>query len=154
SLYLHCDPTASHYLKIILDTIFGPENFQSEVIWKRSSAHNSAKRYGPVHDTIIFYTKTNRYIWNPIYQPLPQETIDQWYNNVEPATGRIYNRADLTAAGVRSGSSGATWRGIDVTAKGRHWAIPGFVGDLVAGKDTLEALNALDAAGRLHWPKR
>lgn len=154
SLYLHCDPTASHYLKVILDTIFGPTNFRSEVIWKRSSAHNSAKRYGPVHDTLLFYTKTDNYIWNPAFQPLPQETIDQWYNNVEASTGRRFNRADLTAAGVRTGSSGAAWRGINPTEKGRHWAIPGFVGDLVDGKDTLAALDALDAAGRLHWPKR
>lgn len=154
SLYLHCDPSASHYLKIILDTVFGPENFRSEVIWKRSSAHNSAKRFGPVHDTIFLYTKTDQYTWNPIYQPLPQETIDQWYNNVEPVTGRRFNRADLTAAGVRTGSSGATWRGISPTSKGRHWAVPGFVREIVEGKDTLEALDSLDAAGRLFWPKR
>jgi site-specific DNA-methyltransferase (adenine-specific) len=154
SLYLHCDPTASHYLKIILDTVFGPEQFLSEVIWKRSSAHNSARRYGPVHDSILFYAKTHSYVWNPIYQPIPQETIDAWYNNIEADTGRRYNRADLTGAGVRTGESGAPWRGIDPSIKGRHWAIPRFVGDLVKGKDTLEALDALDAAGRMHWPKR
>src|SRR5437763_2917106 len=57
SLYLHCDPTASHYLKIILDTIFGPTHFQNELIWKRTSAHSSAKRYGPVHDVLLFYSK-------------------------------------------------------------------------------------------------
>ena len=58
SLYLHCDPTASHYLKIVLDAIFGLRGFRSEIIWKRTHAHGSAKRYGPVHDTLLFYTKT------------------------------------------------------------------------------------------------
>ena len=154
SLYLHCDPTMSHYLKILLDAIFGAENFRSEIIWKRSSAHNSAKRFGPVHDTLLFYTVSDRYTWNPAFQPLPQETIDQWYNNVEEGTGRRFNRDNLTAPGTRSGPSGAPWRGIDPSAKGRHWAVPGFVHDIVAGLSTAEALDALDAAGRLFWPKR
>ena len=154
SIYLHCDPAASHYLKILMDAVFSPQNFRSEVIWKRTSAHNSAKRFGPVHDTILFYTKTDSYTWNEAFLPLPQETLDAWYNNVEAETGRRFNRADLTAAGVRTGESGATWRGINVTAKGRLWAIPGFVGAVVAGKSTLDALDALDAAGRLHWPKK
>ena len=93
SLYLHCDPTASHYLKLVLDAVFGPENFRNEVIWKRTSAHNSAKRFGPVHDTIFFYTKSSEYVWIPAFQPIPQETIDQWYNNVEVGTGRRFNRS-------------------------------------------------------------
>jgi len=60
SLYLHCDPTASHYLKILLDSVFGPERFQNEIIWKRHSAHSSAKRYGPIHDIILFYSKSDK----------------------------------------------------------------------------------------------
>jgi len=153
SFYLHCDPTMSHYLKVLLDTIFGPEHFRSEIIWKRSSAHNSAKRYGPVHDVILFYTKSDTYTWNKTVQPIGQQYIDGWYNNVDP-DGRQFKRADLTAPGVRDGESGAVWRGIDVTAKGRHWAIPGFVGDIVDGLGTTDALNQLDAVGRLHWPKK
>lgn len=152
SLYLHCDPTASHYLKLLLDAVFGPDKFRSEIIWKRSSAHNSARRYGPVHDTIFFYTKSDSFAWNPAYQAIPQETIDQWYNNIEEGTGRRFNRADMTAPGVRAGPSGADWRGISVTAKNRHWAIPGFLklGDLPAP----EALDELDRQERLFWPKR
>lgn len=153
SLYLHCDPTMSHYLKILLDSIFDPRNFRSEVIWKRSSAHNSAKRYGPVHDVLLYYTKSSRYTWNPVYQPLTQETIDQWYGNVEPETGRRFNRADLTASGTRTGESGATWRGVDVTAKGRHWAIPSSLSEAAEGAGTIESLEQLDRAGRIHWPK-
>lgn len=154
SLYLHCDPTASHYLKLLMDSIFGPVMFRSEIIWKRSSAHNSARRYGPVHDVILFYTRSDAYTWNKAFQAIPQETMDQWYNNTEPGTGRRYNRADLTAAGVRTGPSGESWRGVSPASKGRHWAIPGFVGEMVAGLATQDALDALDAAGRLHWPKR
>jgi DNA modification methylase len=154
SLYLHCDPTMSHYLKILLDTIFGPDHFQNEIIWKRSGAHSGSKRYSPVHDVILFFAKGSRHTWNKVLQPLPQETIDQWYNNVEPGTGRRYNRQVLTGPGSRSGQSGQPWRGIDPGAKGRHWAIPGFVGALVAGLSTHDALDALDAAGRLHWPAK
>ena len=154
SLYFHCDPHASHYLKVMLDDVFGLQNFRSEVIWKRTSAHNSAKRWGPVHDTILFYSRSDRFAWNKVFQPLPQETIDRWYNNVEPGTGRPYNRADLTASGVRAGESGGAWRGRNPSAKGRHWAIPRFVGSLVEGLTTSDALDALDAAGRIHWPKR
>jgi site-specific DNA-methyltransferase (adenine-specific) len=69
SIYLHCDPTASHYLKIILDTIFDPVNFRNEVTWKRTSAHNDPRRWGGVHDTLLFYSKSDKYIWNHIYQP-------------------------------------------------------------------------------------
>jgi DNA modification methylase len=155
SLYLHCDPTASHYLKVLLDGIFGPTNFRSELVWKRSSAHSGARKYGPVHDVLLLYTKTDSYTWNPIYQPLPTETADAWYNNVEESTGRRFNRADLTASGIRTGASGQAWRGIDVTKKGRHWAIPGFVASLLDPKmTTQESLDALDAAGRIFWPQK
>lgn len=154
SLYLHCDPSAGHYLKVLMDSIFGMSNFRSEIIWKRTRAHSSARRFGPVHDNILFYTRSDRYTWKQRYQPLPEETIEAWYNNVEPETGQRFNRADLTAAGIRSGPSGSPWRGIDPSLKGRHWAIPGFVADVVAGRDTLEALDALDVAGRIFWPRR
>jgi DNA modification methylase len=154
SLYLHCDPTASHYLKLVFDAIFGNSQFRSEVIWKRSGAHSGAKRYGPVHDVLLFYTKSANYAWNPVFQPLPQETASEWYNNVEPKTGRRFNRDNLTAAGTRGGASGMQWRGVDPTKKGRHWAIPGFARKVIGDLDTLEALDALDAMGRIFWPKK
>jgi DNA modification methylase len=153
TLYLHCDPTTSHYLKVLLDTVFGPTRFLSEVVWKRSSAHSSSKRWSPVHDVLLVYAKSDNHAWNPIHSPLPQETVDARYNNVELDTGRRFNRADLTAAGVRAGPSGAPWRGVNPTEKGRHWAIPRFVADIVGDLGTQEALDALDAAGRIFWPK-
>src|ERR1019366_5696248 len=66
SLYLHCDPTASHYLKLLLDAIFGAENFLNEIISKRTHAHSSSKRCGPVHDVVLLYAKSEHYLWaNP-----------------------------------------------------------------------------------------
>lgn len=141
SLYLHCDPSASHYLKIILDTIFNPLNFRSEIIWKRTSAHNSAKRYGPVHDVIFFYSKTDRYTWNNSYQPYDQEYIETFFDQKD-ADGKRWKRTDLTGDGTRNGETGKPWRGIDVTAKGRHWAV------------IPSTLEQLDANGRIHWPKK
>lgn len=60
SLYLHCDPTASHYLKILLDAVFGPKGFRNEIVWKRTSAHNDAKRFGRIHDVLLYYVKDPR----------------------------------------------------------------------------------------------
>src|SRR5256714_10047140 len=64
SIYLHCDPTASHYLKLVMDGIFGPENFRNEIVWKRFSAKNDPNRYGRNHDTIFFYTRGPKFTWN------------------------------------------------------------------------------------------
>ncbi len=141
SLYLHCDPTASHYLKIILDTIFSPQNFVSEIVWKRTSAHSSANRPGAVHDLLLFYAKSSRYTWNQQYQPYDEEYIETFFEHIDP-DGRRWKRTDLTGAGISRGESGKPWRGIDVTAKGRHWAfIP-------------TELDKLDAEGRIHWPQK
>ncbi|MDW8080249.1 MAG: DNA methyltransferase, partial [Thermoguttaceae bacterium] len=86
SLYLHCDPTASHYLKLLLDAVFGPKNFRSEIIWKRTSAHSDTKQgrrqHGRVHDVIFFYTKSDQWTWNPVYAPYDQEYIERFYRYV------------------------------------------------------------------------
>ena len=141
ALYLHCDPTASHYLKIILDQVFGPGRFLNEVIWKRTSAHSSAKRYGPVHDVLLYYSKSDEYVWNQSFQPYDQEYLDNFYTHLDP-DGRRWRRSDLTGAGVRHGETGKKWRGIDVTAKGRHWAYPPDV------------LEQMDKKGKIHWPQK
>ena len=141
SLYLHCDPSASHYLKLLLDAIFEPVNFRSEIIWKRTSAHSSAKRYGPVHDTILFYSKSGTYTWNQTFQEYEPLYLETFFDQQDD-DGRRWKRNDLTGAGIRHGETGQTWRGLDVTAKGRHWAYPP------------SELDRLDAAGRIHWPKK
>jgi DNA modification methylase len=141
SIYLHCDPTASHYIKVMMDGIFGHHNFRNEIIWKRTSAHSSAKRYGPVHDVLLFYSKTDKFIWNRQYQPHDPAYVASHYRNVD-SNGRAYTLSDLTAAGTRKGSSGQPWRGFDPTTKGNHW------------KFTLENLDRLNKEGRIYWSKR
>ncbi len=79
SLYLHRDPTASHYLKILLDTICGPERFLNDIIWKRSHAHNSGKKFGPIHDTILAFAKSAEYEWTSPTRPLDETYIASHY---------------------------------------------------------------------------
>lgn len=102
SLYLHCDPTASHYLKIVLDAIFGPVNYRSEINWRRTSAHNDAKQgrrqYGNVRDVVFFYTAGDAWTWNWQYTPYDQTYIDTFYRHTDPLTERRYRMGDLTAA--------------------------------------------------------
>ncbi len=141
SLYLHCDPTASHYLKTLLDAIFGPDRFLSEIIWKRTSAHSSASRPGPVHDVLLVYAKGPTHKWNQQFQPYDQEYTDLFFEMTD-SDGRRWKRMDITGAGIRHGATGLPWRGLDITAKGRHWAYPP------------DELDKMDAAGRLHWPEK
>jgi DNA modification methylase len=106
SLYLHCDPTASHYLKILLDAVFGGNGFRTEISWRRTSAHNDAaqgrSQYGNVRDTIYFYTKSQKWTWNWQYTPYDQSYVDNFYRHVEEGTGRKYRLGDITAPGGAS----------------------------------------------------
>ena len=158
SIYLHCDPTMSHYLKLLMDAVFGKAAFTNEIVWKRTGSHGGAKRWGPIHDTILFYSNPSK-IWNRSFQAYDQQYLDQYYR-LEDERGR-YQIVSLTGAGTRTGNSGQPWRGIDPTDSGRHWAIPRNSlqtayrdrNDL----DTLspqERLDMLDAAGLIYWPPR
>jgi DNA modification methylase len=120
SLYLHCDPTMSHYLKILLDAVFGAEQFQNEISWQRAGAKNDSLRYGRCHDVILFYTAGKKFIWNSQYTPFDQASIDKNYTHVEAGTGRRYRRGDLTAA-KPGGNVDFEWHGVR-PYKGRHWA--------------------------------
>ncbi len=102
SMYLHCDPTASHYLKIICDQVFDPPNFRAEVIWKRTSAHSSAKRPGPIHDVLLMYSKSDSYQRNKVLQEYDQVYVDQFYTHLDD-DGRRWRRSDLTGPGTREG---------------------------------------------------
>lgn len=143
SLYLHCDPTASHYLKILLDAVFGARMFRNEIIWKRSDAHNDgkqgAKQFGRIHDIIFFYSKSNEWGFNTLYEPLPQRTVDSWYRNIETETGRRYNKADLTAA-KGGGDTEYEWKGVRPPT-GRYWAY------------SKENMQKMEADGRLVYSK-
>ena len=103
SIYLHCDPTASHYLKVLMDAVFGPQYFQTEIIWKRSSAHSDTqqgrRQHGRIHDVLLFYTKSGQWTWSPQYTDYDQSYIDGFYRYVEPETGRRYRLDNLTGPG-------------------------------------------------------
>ncbi len=157
SLYLHCDPTASHYLKLILDSIFGMENFRNEIIWKRSYAHNDPKQFGAIHDVILFYSKSQKWIWNKVYQSYDEKYIKNWYK-FEDKYG-IYKLENPTGPHTSKGESGKTWRGYNPTDRNRTWSIPKKLpsGFNFTGFDKLgilDRLNALDSLGLIVQAKK
>ncbi len=157
SLYLHCDPTASHYLKLLCDAIFGKNNFQSEIIWKRTSAHSASQRWNDVHDTILFFSKSEEFTWNEVLIEHSEEYEARYKN--KDAEGKLWADDNLTGPGVRHGDSGAEWRGFNPTSKGSHWkvsskAVESIVGPEKAKKlSTTEKLDLLDEHGFIHWPQ-
>lgn len=157
SIYLHCDPTASHYLKILLDSVFGARNYRSEIIWQRTPAHSSAKRYAPVHDVILYYQKSAARVWNEPRIGYEAAYLDKYYK-FDDGDGRLHWRADITGAGVRTGDSGKPWRGHDPSKIHRHWAIPKEVivdavgADAAAAMSTQEKLDVLDGLGAIYIP--
>ncbi|SRR5260221_11536229 len=124
SLYLHCDPTASHYLKIVLDGVFGKEMFRNEIIWQRTGAHGDAKQgarqYGRVHDIIFLYTKSDEWKWNWFYSPHDPSYVASHYRHIEDGTDRIYRKDNLTAARP-GGDTSYEWKGVR-PYRGRYWA--------------------------------
>lgn len=141
SIYLHCDPTASHYLKLLMDAIFGPEQFRNEVLWKRSDAHSDAKQgarhYGRIHDVLLFYSKGSEPTFNTVYLPLPDSTIERWYRYVEEGTGRRYNKGDVTGpGGAAKGNAYYEWHGVS-----RYW------------RYSREKMQQLQDLGRLVYSK-
>ncbi len=102
SLYLHCDPTASHYLKLVLDAVFGADNYVNEIVWKRSDSKNDAgqgsKHFGRVNDVILFYQKTQQRIWNPPYEPLSDDYVSKFYKYADP-DGRRWKMDNMLGPG-------------------------------------------------------
>ena len=124
SIYLHCDPTASHYLKILMDTVFGKEVFRNEIVWRRTGTHNKVQRFAPIHDTLLFYTKSSEYQWNNVKRPYMNGHVKEYFVQDEIGWRTNYYGNVLTGSGTRNGESGKPWRGFDPTPRGRHWAIP------------------------------
>lgn len=113
SLYLHCDPTASHYLKVVLDGVFGVAGYRSDIRWQRTSAHaNASRNYAFVSDQLLFYTKGPTWTWNQPYQPLSEEYVSSHYGQQDP-DGRRYTTRDLTASMSRALSGQLyEWKGV------------------------------------------
>lgn len=138
SLYLHCDPTASHYLKVLLDAVFGGKNFHNEIVWKRTSSHgNASANYGDVTDTILYFSKTGSPIWNQPRAPLSAANVAKKYTMVE-ADGRRYTTRDLRNPGDRPNLK-YEYKGYKPHPNG--WSI------------SRELMEKYDAEGRLYFPK-
>ena len=157
SVYLHCDDAASHYLKMIMDSIFGRKNFLNEIVWRRmTGGHNDAKRYGRVGDRILFYRKGNTFTWNMVLVPYSDGYKDKAYRNKD-ARG-IFHKGDLTGPGSTKGSSGKPWRGID--PKSRCWSIPKALPSWFSKPldwDTMTSqakLDLLDEEGLIYHPPK
>jgi len=136
SIYLHCDPTASHYIKIMMDGIFGHTNFRNEIIWKRTSAHNDARRgLGAIHDVLLFYSMSNQFMWNRTYQEYDREYVEARYKYTD-ADGRRWMDGDLSAKGLSGGGYSYEYKG----AKSL-WRVPP------------EKMEQLDMENRLHFTR-
>jgi adenine-specific DNA-methyltransferase len=119
SIYVHLDWHVGHYVKLMLDEVFGKDNFVNEIIWKRSEAHSDSNGFGAVHDVVYFYSKASRQIWNKQYVPYTDEYIEKQFKYREESTGRRYRSADLSASGLSGGGYTYEWNGIT-----RMWRCP------------------------------
>ena len=153
SIYLHCDPTMSHYLKTTMDCIFGEENFRNEIIWRRTGSHNSADRFGPIHDVLLFYSKSNNYGHNPIFSPYMKGHVDMFFKKSD-RRGRYWTNS-IHGAGTRRGLSGEPWKGYNPTSVGRHWAVPSelvLAFGIDSSKSQHEKLDDLHDLGLIDLP--
>ena len=137
SLYLHCDPTASHYLKLVLDGIFGFQNFRNEIVWKRTTTHSDAKTWSRVADNILFYTKGKSFTWNIPRDPLSDAYVATKYR-YDDGDGRRYRLDNMTSPNPRPNMM-YEWKGFPFPAKGWRYS-----------KDTMASL---DDEGRIWYPR-
>ena len=146
SVYLHCDPTASHYLKAIMDAIFGWQNFRNQIIWRRTGSHNKADRFGPIHDVILFYAK-QEYTHSVEFSPYLRGHVSEYFKKVDDK-GRYWTNS-IHGSGIRNGESGKPWRGFNPTDFGRHWAIPSDLVSAFGVDPKLSQHKKLDALHEL-----
>jgi DNA modification methylase len=143
SIYLHCDPTASHYLKILMDGVFGPKNFRNEISWQRSQTRSSISRiFKRAHDIILFYSKMGDYHFDLQYKELSEASLKQYTKKDKQG---FYRLVPVVVSGRRKGETGKTWRGIDPNLRGKsgsHWlTVPAKLEDY-------------EKQGLLVWPKK
>ena len=138
SLYVHLDSNMVFHVKLILDEIFGPQNFRNMITRKKCSNKNYTKKtYGDICDYILFYTKTSNYVWNKPFDPWSEEKILKEYPCID-SDGRRYKKVPIHAPGVRNGDTGGLWHGM-LPPQGKHWQY------------TPSKLDQLDAAGEIYW---
>ena len=155
SIYLHCDPTASHYLKLLMDAVFSRSNFRSEIVWRRvNPTGRGMKRFANNVDQILYYIRGDSFTWNQPYLPHRKEYVDKFYRHFD-SDGRRYRLGDLKGAGMRTGSSGLPWKGVDPSQTGSHWAIPNReLPNEIRNKSSQKKLEYLDRIGRIYWPPK
>jgi adenine-specific DNA-methyltransferase len=151
SFYFHIDPNLAPHVRMMLDDIFCSGGFVNEIIWKRQSAKSGSfeglGQYGRIHESILFYTKSDRWIWNQQFTDYTEDYKDTWYKYIDEKTKRRYRLSDLTAPGTRRGDSGGpvTIKGEVVRpANGRHWAL-----GLQQGETVQKAMDRLVIEGRI-----
>ena len=139
-IYLHCDSSASHYLKMLMDAVFGPMNFENEIVWQRTSAHNDPSRYGRVHDTLLFFTKGGGHTWNQQFEEQDQAYFSA-HDFERDEAGRLYRKRDLTAPAHGDSPSGQyEWKG-KRPPQGRMWSY------------TQENMERLEGEGRIVYTR-
>jgi len=143
SLYLHCDPTMSHYLKMLLDAIFGAEHFRSEIIWRRYGSHNDAKGYGAVHDVIFYYVKGKTLTFNRQFIGYTDAYVAQRFRTTD-ADGRRWREQNLVSPNPRPNLTYAytALNGVTYSPPPNGWKV------------TPERMAELDAEGRLLYPAK
>ena len=140
SIYIHLDAKMVFHVKIIMDEIFGAKNFRNCITRKKSNPKNyTRKQFGNVSDYLLFYTKSDQYVWNRQVEPWTEERARE-YQYVDAATGRRFMKVPVHAPGVRNGETGKPWRGV-MPPPGKHWQFPP------------SALDELDAKGEIYWSK-
>ena len=143
SIYVHIGPNMSHYVKTVLDEVFGVENYANEIVWRRAFAHSDSGRCGIIHDNIFLYGRTQSRKWNKVFQAPSKDYVEQFFDQYDEQRKERYARITLTGPGAtKDGESGKPWRGINPSAIGRHWAV------------NHAELDRLDRDGRIHWPKK
>jgi site-specific DNA-methyltransferase (adenine-specific) len=138
SLYLHCDPTASHYLKLLCDAVMGHNNYRSEIIWKRTTTHSDSKRWSANNDTILFYSKTDDFTWNPPYAEHGEEYVADKYRFDDNDGRGAYTLDNMTSPNPRTNMM-YEW-------KGHNWPHKGW-------RYSKETMAQLDAEGRIWYPE-
>lgn len=140
SIYLHLDENMVFEMKLIMDEVFGASNYRNMIVRKKCNPKNyTRKAYGNIADYILFYSKSERYVWNRPVESLSEESTKE-YRYVEPNTGRFFMKVPIHAPGTRNGATGGTWRG-QLPPPGKHWQY------------TPQTLDEMDARGEIFWSK-
>ncbi|MBV1734754.1 MAG: site-specific DNA-methyltransferase [Candidatus Desulforudis sp.] len=141
SLYIHLDKRKAHYVKVVVDEVFGENNFRNEIIWRNTNSHNKAETFGNIHQSLFLYARSSRFLFQRTFRPRFRKYVESHYRHTDE-NGLKFRHSDLTGDGVREGESGSEWQGYNPTARGRHWAIPGYIYDLV--EDDISKFGVID----------